>query len=184
VDLAAPRQFLSIRRRPGSQRGARYCFPLPISRRGIGSAFSDKHLSSSVVVCIVVLLIRQQPGAIKKWNRLFRKDFKSTYAAAAVSILVVATVVPCFGFFEFSYDAANELAAKHGQLQVLRNVLDRRNRISRAYRDLEFPDHQITDKRIASELDRYDKISSIFFPLRRLTMAKESPQEKARSTAG
>ena len=117
-------------------------------------------VTTGVLLCGIagtawLLLMKKRVSASEKWNLILQRHFKFTYVAAAVSLLIVATAVPCFGFFKFSYDAANELAVKHGQLSVFNDLADRKSRIHSYYQALAVPDdtagHRLDEKR-----DRYD----------------------------
>jgi hypothetical protein len=94
----------------------------------------------SIVTTILVLQRKRLPEFISGWESLLQTKFKLTYVAAAVSLLIAVTVIPCFGFFKFSRDAASELAAKHGQLKVLNDVLLRDMRVRKDYSDLNRPE--------------------------------------------
>jgi hypothetical protein len=84
-----------------------------------------------------------------------------TYMAAGLSLLGVAILVPCLGFFKFAHDAANELAAKHGQLMVASDLSDRQRRINDYYQDLYVPRDTPKD-RSKEHLDRYDDVALSF----------------------
>jgi len=122
----------------------------------------------SITFTALVLTVKRLPNLIDRGTRLLEPHFKITYVAAAVSLLVAITIVPCFGFFKFSRDAASELAAKHGQLKVLNDVLLRESHVRRAYSDLNPPEvitendlnplKDIADSRIVSPLAHYEKI--------------------------
>ena len=99
--------------------------------------------------------------ALEKGNQTLERRFKLAYVAAAVSLLVVITVIPSFGFFKFAHDAATEMAAKHGQLRALEQVLNRRNRISDLYHKLKAP-QALATKQIGEDLDRYDQVGLKF----------------------
>jgi hypothetical protein len=109
-----------------------------------------------------LLMVKEElPAALKGWDKVLQGRFKLAYVAAAVSLLVVMTVVPSFGFFKFAHDAASEMAAKHGQLRALKQVLNRRDRIGRFYHELDAP-QKLAAKQIGEDLDRYDQIELSF----------------------
>jgi hypothetical protein len=114
-------------------------------------------LALSISCSALVLKVGKLSNFIGKENRRIRQHYKSLYALAAVSLLVAVSVIPCFGFFKFSRDAASELAAKHGQLKVLNDVLLRGLSIRKAYSDLKAP-NEIAANRIATAMAHYEKI--------------------------
>jgi hypothetical protein len=122
----------------------------------------------SVFTTILVLNRKRLPDFISGCETLFQTKFKITYVAAAVSLLIAVTVIPCFGFFKFSRDAAIELAAKHGQLKVLNDVLQHEARVRKDYSDLKPPEltadnelkklNEIAEKRNMSNLAHYESV--------------------------
>jgi len=129
----------------------------------------------SIAFTALILTVKRLPnlfhkgtGLLEKGARLLEPHFRITYVAAAVSLIVAVTIIPCFGFFKFSRDAASELAAKHGLLKVLNDVVLRGNHVRRAYGDLNRPEvmtgndpnslKDIADNRIMSSLAHYEKI--------------------------
>jgi len=122
----------------------------------------------SITTTILVLYVKRLPDFFSSYERLFQKRFKLTYVAAAVSLLIAVTVIPCFGFFKFSRDAASELAAKHGQLKVLNDVTLHGKRVRKDYSDLNRPEltaekdltwfNAIAGKRIESSWAHYERI--------------------------
>jgi len=133
-------------------------------------AFTCGILVTGIICTFGLLLMKKQP-TIKsaRWNATLHQGFKVHFVAAAVSLLVVATVVPCFGFFKFAYDAANELAAKHGQLTILNQLMERQKRITDYYQNVSAPTDIAThllepcDLQLLKtcDLDRYDGIKLV-----------------------
>ena len=124
-------------------------------------------LSLSILATIVVLYVRRVPDFIRGYEGLLQAKFKFTYAAAAVSLLIAVTVIPCFGFYKFSRDAASELATKHAQLKVLNDVRLHEKRVRKDYGDLNPPElsadmdrdnlNDIAAMRIMDRLAHYEK---------------------------
>lgn len=120
------------------------------------------------ILCTALLMREQLTPALEKWNGIIRGRFKFAYVAAAVSLLIAMTVVPSFGFFKFAHDAASEMAAKHGQLRALKQVLNRRDRISSFYHKLKAP-QELAAAQIRADLDRYDQVELSFLSFAPIT---------------
>jgi hypothetical protein len=84
------------------------------------------------------------------------KRFGLAYALMALSVTICVAVVPCVGFFKYSYDAITELSLKHDQLHLSRRLLERRNSIRHYYEQLNEP--KIANDRIVDPLGRYDQM--------------------------
>ena len=100
------------------------------------------------------------PPLLRRAEDIVKPYFRIAYASALVSILTVAAVVPCFGFFKFSYDAVSELWVKRDMLIVAGQLKDRRERISKSYENVQQPltkdDYSV--QRLGQTLDRYDRL--------------------------
>jgi hypothetical protein len=114
------------------------------------------------IICTRALLLTKRQWSVENVisDRL-APGFTVAYVAAAVSLLLVITMIPCFGFFKFAHDAASELAAKHGQLTVFNDLSKRESRIKSYYRDIKAPSNVVRD-RMAEMLDRYDGVPLSF----------------------
>jgi hypothetical protein len=122
----------------------------------------------SIFATIFIFYVKKLPDFIRSYENLFHTKFKFTFVVAAVSLLIAMTVVPSFGFFKFSRDAASELATKHGQLKVFNDVMLHENRVRKYYSDLNPPELSaanttnldlIAKMRAMDELAHYEKPS-------------------------
>jgi hypothetical protein len=126
----------------------------------------------SIFTTFLLMYVKRLPDFLSSYEKLFQTRFKFTYVAGAVSLLIAVTVIPCFGFFKFSRDAASELAAKHGQLKVLNDVLLHEKRVRKDYSDLNRPElianndlqrlNEIATKRIESSWAHYENAALHF----------------------
>jgi len=86
------------------------------------------------------------------------KYFSVTYALAALSVINAVGLVPCAGFFKYSYDAVSELSLKRDQIKLSEEILERKDRVRQYYEKLGAL--KFADERLSNIWDRYD---SIFF---------------------
>src|SRR5207247_1080322 len=63
--------------------------------------------------------------------------WQSEHAWAKVSLLIVAAVLPCFGFFKLAHDFEMRLLIKRGQIRLAERLDDRRTRIKEDYKRLD-----------------------------------------------
>jgi hypothetical protein len=76
-----------------------------------------------------------------------------------LSVIAAAGIVPCIGFFKYSYDAITELVLKRDEIDVSERLIHRHDRILEYYKDLHSPKTAkgpIADQRISVRWDRYD----------------------------
>jgi hypothetical protein len=112
-------------------------------------------LAAGIICTLALLLIKRKRSVEDVISDRLAPQFTYIYVAAAVSLLLVITMIPCFGFFKFAHDAASELALKHEQLTVFHDVSERESRIKNYYQDIKAPSNIVGD-RMAEKLDRYD----------------------------
>ncbi len=62
--------------------------------------------------------------------------FSTTYVLAVLSVITAAGLVPCVGFFKYSYDAVTELALKRDEIEVSGQLIRREAAIREYYSDL------------------------------------------------
>jgi hypothetical protein len=131
---------------------------------------------AGIAATVGVITLTDPSRELRPLDEALAPHFKLAYVAAGVSLLVVATLVPCLGFFKFAHDAVNELVAKHEELTLFKDVMEREGRISKYYQRLKPKDSIATD-RSAETLDRFDEL-----PLRFLSF--HDTQEKERDDQG
>jgi len=101
------------------------------------------------------------------WIRgVAEKHFSVAYSLAALSLITLVGLVPCTGFFKYSYDAVSELSLKHDELMLSTSLLARRDRIREYYDKVvtfgvtqgnaDNPVKQVAKLRIGSTGDLYD----------------------------
>jgi hypothetical protein len=85
---------------------------------------------------------------------------KHMYLAAALSLLIVLVVAPCFGIFKIAYDTVNRLALESAQLARRDQLVQRAEQARRYFVDLKAEGY--AEQRIQELLDRYDE--AVFYP--------------------
>jgi hypothetical protein len=93
--------------------------------------------ASSLSVTIVFLELLLVSSALFLWSKscygylrrlkVFRA--RGAYILAAVSLMVVIAVIPCFAFFKVAYDFELELAIKNGQIRMADGLSQREEQI-------------------------------------------------------
>jgi hypothetical protein len=73
----------------------------------------------------------------KHFNSVAEKHFDKAYVLAMLCVIVAAGLVPCIGFFKYSYDAIAELALKRDEIVLSERLINRRDRISDYYKDVQ-----------------------------------------------
>ena len=93
--------------------------------------------------------------------------FSKAYVLAVLSVITAAGLVPCIGFFKYSYDAVSELAVKRDEIEVSDRLIRRAAAIREYYDDARLADgygvklpvgseEPIVKRRIGEHWDRYD----------------------------
>jgi hypothetical protein len=125
--------------------------------------------------------------------------FSKTYVLAVLSVITAAGLVPCIGFFKYSYDAVTELALKRDEIEVSERLIRREAVIREYYNSAKLADghgvklpvgaeEPIVKRRIGEHWDRYDndppqpQIGTRFFEVRETSTS--NPCEADDSPAG
>jgi hypothetical protein len=98
---------------------------------------------------------------------LIKNHFSKAYILAVLSVITAAGLVPCIGFFKYSYDAITELALKRDEIEISERLI-RREAVIREYYNgaisaeghgVKLPvgaEEPIVKRRIGEHWDRYD----------------------------
>ncbi len=85
---------------------------------------------------------------------------KHVYLCVVLSMMLVLSVLPCFGLFKISYDTVNRLALESAQIARRDQLVHRTEQVEKYFQDLKATTY--VKKRIEESLDRYDE--PVFYP--------------------
>jgi hypothetical protein len=100
--------------------------------------------------------IRDAKGILqKRFDETAKKHFGKAYVLAMLCAIVAAGLVPCVGFFKYSYDAIAELALKRDEIDLSERLIRRRDRIMDNHVQVKGGAQPLINRRIDENWDLY-----------------------------
>jgi hypothetical protein len=132
----------------------------------IGVLLADKVTTriAAILASTTSSWVKRAKDWLTQVSHFAEKHFSAAYVFAVLSVISAAGLVPCIGFFKYSYDAITELALKHDEIVVSERLIDRRDHIRDYYKEVQLPqiaergsaEQPIVKRRINETWDRYD----------------------------